>query len=247
MFNLEINFVGGLSPSQQSIFSTAESFWENIITGYQPAITLTGFTIAAEGAAIDGVGGILGSAGPDFVVNEGGYTLTSAGSMTFDSADLASLESGGTLLDVIKHEMGHVIGIGTLWDFGLNTLSTAGSGEYMGAAGLAAYQAEFDPLATFVPVELGGGAGTANGHWDEVDGGGALTGITDGDGNDMRDELMTGWLNTPSFISNTTIQSLVDLGYSVSSGAAAPEPSSLFLALMGSGLLSHTRKKKLQA
>jgi hypothetical protein len=35
--------------------------------------------------------------------------------MSFDSADLANMEADGTLNDVITHEMGHVLGIGTVW------------------------------------------------------------------------------------------------------------------------------------
>ena len=35
--------------------------------------------------------------------------------MTFDTADLQAMEANGTLVDVITHEMGHVLGIGTIW------------------------------------------------------------------------------------------------------------------------------------
>ena len=35
--------------------------------------------------------------------------------MQFDSADLASLEAQGQLVNVILHEMGHVLGLGTIW------------------------------------------------------------------------------------------------------------------------------------
>jgi hypothetical protein len=33
--------------------------------------------------------------------------------MSFDTADLAQMQSNGTLLDVTTHEMRHVIGVGT--------------------------------------------------------------------------------------------------------------------------------------
>jgi hypothetical protein len=36
--------------------------------------------------------------------------------MSFDTAHLARMESDGTLHDVIAHEMGHVLGLGTVWD-----------------------------------------------------------------------------------------------------------------------------------
>src|SRR3989442_1354073 len=41
--------------------------------------------------------------------------LPAKGKMSFDTADLAQMQQNGTLLDVITHEMGHVIGIGTIW------------------------------------------------------------------------------------------------------------------------------------
>ena len=229
---LDINVVfgGGLTASQQTIFSQAEATWEGLLTGYQPGITLTEGTINAAGAAIDGVGGILGSAGPEFGTAQGGFILTTSGSMQFDTADLASLESGGWLEAVILHEMAHVLGLGTLWTW--NGVYLTGSGQYTGAYGLAAYQTEFSqPGATYVPVELGGGGGTANGHWNEVNYGAGLTGITDGEGRDMRNELMTGWLNSPTFISQTTVQSFRDLGFTV-----VPEPSTALL--LAAGLLT---------
>jgi len=241
--SINLNIVGGLTASQQSIFTQAELFWESVLTDYQTGISIPGgITINAEGATIDGVGGILGSAGPTFGTVQAGFTLTTEGDMTFDSADLASLETSGSLEDVILHEMAHVLGLGTLWID--NGVYVTGSGQYTGAYGLAAYQAEFDPLATFIPVELGGGAGTANGHWDENDGGAGLTGITDGNGNDMRDELMTGWLNPGSFVSNTTKMSFMDLGYEVT---LVPVPAAVWLFASGFGMLFGFSTRKRQA
>lgn len=121
--------------------------------------------------------------------------------MEFDSADAAYQISNGTFGDLILHEMSHVIGSRTLWSGsaagapGYQELYVSGSGQYTGAEGLAADQNEFvgQSAATFVPVELGGGPGTANGHWDKMDGGGSPTGITRvSDGADLRDMLMTG-------------------------------------------------------
>jgi hypothetical protein len=187
-------------------------------------------------------------------VFQGGYVLATQGVMQFDLADLAALEVNGVLLTVITHEMAHVMGFGTLWEY--NSVYVNGSGQYTGANALAAYQAEFDPSATFVPVELGGGPGTANGHWDEVDGGvvggdDGLTGITNSWGDDMGFELMTGWLNStgdqPAFISNTTVQSFVDIGYtvSVSLPASVPEPATVWLLGIGlAGISLSTRRRR---
>jgi len=63
-----------------------------------------------------------------------------------------------------------------------------------------------------------------------VDGGSALTGIVDRQGRDKAFELMTGWLNGNSYISDTTVASFMDIGYLV-----APEPGTM--ALVGAGLL----------
>jgi hypothetical protein len=226
-FDINLSFTG-LTSSQQTIFSQAESYWESVITGYQTGISISSLDIDAEGKYIDGSGGILGSAGPNSITTQAGFTLSTSGSMQFDTADLANLESSGRLYDVIRHEIAHVIGFGTLWTS--NGLSMAGTGQYTGTAGLAAYRNEFDAAAAFVPVELEGGTGTADGHWDEVYQGAALTGITDALGRDMRDELMTGWLNSPVFVSNTTLMSFEDLGYTV-----VPIPGTI--VLLGAGLL----------
>lgn len=116
----------------------------------------------------------------------------------------------------------------------MNNLYDSATFQYTGAAALAQYQTEFGQAgATFIPIEQGGGPGTAGGHWDEVDGGAAPTGITDAFGNDMQNELMTGWLNAPTFISDMTIASFQDLGYQVNFAANdaqnVPEPGSLLL------------------
>lgn len=60
---------------------------------------------------IDGVGGVLGSAGPNNVWNACN-TISFEGAMMFDIADIAQLENQGTFEGVILHEMGHVIGVG---------------------------------------------------------------------------------------------------------------------------------------
>jgi hypothetical protein len=217
-FNINVVFGGGLSTTQQSIFTTAATYWESVITGYQEDPGILGLTINAVGAVIDGVGGTLGSAGPTGGVLTTNYLYASQGNMTFDSADLGNLETNGTLLDVILHEMAHVIGFGTLWSSsaiglqGYQEVYASGSGQFTGAYALAEYQTDYSqPGATFVPVELGGGSGTANGHWDELDGGAGDGAFAGG-----KNELMTGWLNTPSFVSDTTIASFADIGYTTS-------------------------------
>jgi hypothetical protein len=138
------------------------------------------FVIDVSVIAIDDSGGILGQAGTTtgFALTGGSYVYASEGFMEFDSADSANQISNGSLGDLILHEMAYVIGNRTLWSRsaagtpGDQELYVSGGGQYTGAEGLAAYQNEFvgQSAATFVSVELGGGAGTANGSRDEIDG-----------------------------------------------------------------------------
>lgn len=226
-FDITFSFGGGLTDSQKAIFNQAAATWEGVIRGYQMGYDLGGVEITAQGHAIDGVNGTLGTAGPTGYYDTDHFTYAASGVMNLDTADLASLESRGLLCDVIVHEMGHILGFGTLW--GTNGLYANGSGKYYGANALAAYRTEFNqPNAAYVPVELGGGSGTADCHWNEGDGGTA-TGITDRQGRDMRYEIMTGWFNidAPRYMSQTTIQSFADLGYVV-----VPEPGA-FAMLLG--------------
>jgi hypothetical protein len=234
--NIEINNLGGLSTSQASTFHEATNFWESILTGIQSELDLT-LTIGAEGVIIDGVSGILGQAGPTTIGSNNGFTFAVTGIMQFDSADLAALETNDKLFDVILHEMAHVLGFGALWNTdsiggsfaGTQNVYTKGSGEYTGAYALAEYRKEFDPSALFVPVDIVGGPGTANGHWAEDWAGG-------------RTDLMTGILDSNITLSRTTIASFADIGYTtfITHPVSAPPAIAMFLI----GLAFALRRKK---
>lgn len=225
VFDIELLFANDYTPSQQEVAQRAAELWEDQIAGYQPGISLTGMTIRLE-TFTEAEGGILGRAFPPGRVYEAGYWLSTGGRFQLDTLDIPWLESTERLVDVFAHEMGHLLGVGTLWE--ANHLYQRGSGEYLGPFGLLAYNAEFDQSGSFIPVELEGGAGTANAHWNENEGGAGFTGIRDVMGRDFRDELMTGWLNRNPFLSNTTVQSLRDLGFTV-----VPEPGALTNMLAG--------------
>jgi len=203
-FDITLDLGDGLSSSQKAIFNQAELFWEDNIIGYEGDIRFSpSLTITADASYNDGVGGVLGSAGPRFGFNNSpfnGKIYTASGDMSFDSADIDNLENNGELFDVILHEMAHVLGFGTLWS--ANGLYVEGSGQYTGSYALAAYQESTDPTATYVPIELEGGVGTADGHWDED----WLLGGS---------ELMTGWLEGATTLSDVTLAQFRDLGYLV--------------------------------
>jgi hypothetical protein len=209
LLSIEINNVGGLSETQSAVFSDASIAWSDLLTGIQSSFDLL-ISIDASGTYIDGINGTLGRAGPtDAIVDSTlGFAYASKGVMEFDTADLDNMESNGSLFDVILHELSHVIGFGTLWNTdsfggvfaGTQSLYEKDSGQYLGAYALAEYQSEFDEDALYVPVELDGGEGTANGHWDETWAGGSS-------------DILTGYYDVGSTLSRTSIASFADMGY----------------------------------
>lgn len=214
-FTIEVRFVGGLNDRQQAAFSTAADRWTRIIVGDLPPVELDGETvddvlILAEGADIDGEGQVLGQAGPTDLrpASAGAAALLPVrGQMTFDTADLARLETDGSLDDVITHEMGHVLGIGTLWaDKGLIAGSGTDDPTFTGAGAVAEYGTLTGGTGGDVPVENEGGPGTAEGHWRETTFG---------------NELMSGFIaEAGNPLSRMTAASLADLGYQVDLEAA---------------------------
>ncbi|MFO0815614.1 MAG: pre-peptidase C-terminal domain-containing protein [Gemmatales bacterium] len=224
-FDIQLRMTG-LTASQQAIFQQAVARWQQIIIGDLPAATYNGVAvddllIDASASPIDGAGGILGQAGPDRF--RSGSSLPYHGTMQFDSADLASLESSGGLIYTVIHEIGHILGIGTIWT-NKGLLSGAGTSNplFTGAQATAAYNSIFGTNASGVPVENSGGSGTRDSHWRETTFG---------------NELMTGYLNNGANpLSRITVGSLADLGYQVDmSRADSYSPPGGALRFGGSG------------
>jgi uncharacterized protein YjdB len=239
-YAITICFATRMSPAQRSAFLDAAARWGSLITGdiadvtvsipagtcsvNSPSVNMTidDLLIFARIEPIDGVNGVLGSAGPCVIRNSN--QLPIIGLMRFDDADVAGLLARGQLNEVILHEMGHVIGIGTLWqNFHLLVNPSTPGGQtldthYIGAGGLAGFDLIGGITYTGslkVPVENQGGAGTINGHWRE---------------SVLANELMTGFLNSGSNpLSVLTVRSLEDLGYTVN--AAGADPFQLTLSL----------------
>jgi hypothetical protein len=214
-FTIKVRFLGGLSQNQKNAFKQAADRWSRVIVGDLPNVNVDGeqiddVLILAQGRPIDGRGGILGQAGPTHLrpASAGGSAFIPAkGIMSFDTADLDAMEANNTLRDVITHEMGHVLGIGTIWDL-KNLLQGAGSSNptFTGTTAKREYGKLKNTGPTPVPVENTGGPGTADSHWREVI---------------FRNELMSGFIagaNNP--ISGVTVGSLQDVGYVVNLSAA---------------------------
>jgi PKD repeat protein len=250
-YQVEIRLSPGVSltSSQRAAVESAVARWEAVITAdlpqvptALPSLTCGGATVPAldetvddlviylQFEPIDGPGGILGQAGPCFVRLPG--FLPFLGGMRFDTADLAFLEAQGRLEDVILHEMGHVLGFGTVWDdLGLIQDPTGVAPapiqdtHFDGPLAIAAFDDVSDPDYTAgskVPVENDNtvyGSGSLNGHWRE-----GIFGA----------ELMTPSLNFGSNpLSLVTIESLHDAGYQVDEGVA--DPFSLSFSLVAGG------------
>jgi len=217
-FEIVVRFPdASLTPAQQQVFRDAARRWSQIIIGDLPSMMVDGreiddVEITATAVPIDGAYGVLGQAGPR-VIRPGAQGLPATGIMQFDTADVARMVSEGTFTNVILHEMGHVIGIGTLWDsFGFVTGVGTANPQYVGVRALAEYQALVGTgsTPTGVPVENVGGPGSRDAHWRES--------VFD-------NELMTSiaeFPNVPMPISRLTVASLEDLGYRVNYAAADP-------------------------
>lgn len=221
-FDIELVFQTSVTTSQRAAFESSVARWRRIIThdigdvnvqtaanGCTPAINavINDVRIYVTLEAIDGPGKVLGSAGPCFIQSES--KLPIVGAMRFDTADLASLENNGRLEDVILHEMGHVLGVGSLWN--TKSLLVGGGGSdpfFTGSEAIARFNSVGGTAYTGskVPVENTGGGGTADSHWRE---------------SVFNNELMTGFINNgPNPLSVITIGSLQDLGYTVNIGEA---------------------------
>lgn len=249
--NYEINLEfsdQGFPRERQKVFIQAAQRWMSVIQGdlvdiplrdgFLPASTdicnfptpevriekIDDLLIFANITAIDGKGKILGQAGPTSLRVTGELPLI--GCMQFDEADVETLEAEGTFPQVILHEMGHVLGYGSLWEpiqfsdgsffNSRNLLDEPCDGITSATPGFNGTNAVVEFIALGEtgnpPVENNGGGGTRCSHWDE----------------DFFDnELMTGFLGGTTSaavnpLSALTIASMEDMGYQVDYARAEP-------------------------
>jgi len=187
-FKINVTNLSPIVKYDDYVLKAAER-WEKIIIGTKinpgrELILNIDFTIGK----IDKVGGTLGYAGYRSISNEFG-DLPTSGMMKFDEYDIENLKNQGTLEDLILHEMGHVLGIGSLWKF-------------KGLIPANCHELEENVVYNdgHILIENDGGPGTKCSHWDE---------------SIYKDELMTGYLGKVNYLTNITVSSLDDLGYIV--------------------------------
>jgi hypothetical protein len=247
-FNITVRFLtNNVTAEQQAVFVEAANRWAAIISGdlgninlgpepfniNPSAAPITGVIddvfIDAAFVDIDGPGQILGRAGPQLIRTGVNAPLTIYGAMEFDVAEFAPggfFSDPKNYSDVILHEMGHVLGIGTLWEDTKNvsanynpnaptdvprgTFNPAYDPRFIGKAASAEYQTLLTQAGKTdtpgVPIENTAGPGTLNGHWREFT---------------FENELMTGFAGGSELLSKMTAASLGDMGYTINLNSVA--------------------------
>ena len=229
-FDIDVVWLTRPSAATNRAFGRAVARWQQVVTADVPNIQFSGqennwcgirlrfyaevddLVVFAVVRNIDGNGGTLARAGP-CIIRQSGLPLFAG--IDMDSSDIDDLGDDG-LFVVSLHEMGHTLGIGTLWShFGLlrNPSLPDNPGadtHFTGPRAIAA----FDEAANFsygggakVPVENQAESGSSDSHW--------------------RRSVFGSELMNPSYspgrrspMSAITIQSLADLGYQVDVGQA---------------------------
>lgn len=197
-------------------------FGPEICGGFGDAVngtTVEDIVVVLNITEIDGPGQVLAQAGPCLVRDSS--RLPVAGIVTLDSEDLLQYVGSNTLTHIIAHEIGHVLGFGSLWGTALLTGKDTNDPRFTGPEAVAEWHALGG--TGDVPVESQGGEGTAGSHWRE-----SIFG----------NELMTGFSEAVGVfqpLSRLTIGSMEDLGYAVDYGAADAYTLGLSLLAPGAG------------
>lgn len=214
-FDLTVRYLGVASAEERSAVDAAVATWRSAILGDLTDVRITApanecfpgqpatdevvddLVLYVQVARIDGAGQVLAESGPCYTRSSS--SLPAMGVLILDSDDIANMQTEGLLHDLVAHEIGHVLGFGTIWpDLGL--LSGAGGPDprFLGSSAVGAFQV-LGGGAAGVPVENQGTDGTRDSHWRE---------------SVFGNELMTGYINRGSNpLSALSIASLHDLGY----------------------------------
>jgi hypothetical protein len=235
-YDVQLRVVGtGVTPRIQEAFTKAIARWREIIVAdigttrleinagecqpWIPAIreSVNDLIVYVRVVPIDGDTKVVAQASPCYVNADN--RLPIMGFVELDSADVDDLVERRLLDAVVLHELGHVLGIGTLWNYRRTLLTGSGTDDpfFTGVEARAAFAGVGGTLydGEPVPVENSGAQGTRDVHWRA-----SVFGR----------ELMQGFAIPGGMpLSRVTIGSLADLGYIVALHKA--DAFSLFAAL----------------
>ncbi|WP_423930533.1 leishmanolysin-related zinc metalloendopeptidase [Candidatus Palauibacter sp.] len=166
---------------------------------------------------MDGPHGTLGYAGPCIVRSSN--SLPIVGRVVPDSEDMDRIPATTGLLDVVIHEMAHILGFGIPWDdFGLladpASVTPGADTHFTGAGAIAAFNAAGGASYTGAKVPVQNEEPGPESHWRE---------------SIFRGETMSPveYTDRGESLSAITIRSLADLGYTVDTVLADPYGVSL--------------------
>ena len=169
-FNIDIVFDdNGLGEFERTLVEIGINRWSTVIFDDLPDANVAGFgpvddlVIFVNTTAIgDGPGGVLASAGPRSfrpgTVGDGdGAGLPTSGVINVDRSDIRSTQG---FIETLTHEVGHILGIGTIWDPFVNGLT------YNGDIGVfERNRTRPDLNSSGIELENTGGPGSFGGHW----------------------------------------------------------------------------------
>eukprot|EP00591_Stephanopyxis_turris_P012690 CAMPEP_0195512646 /NCGR_PEP_ID=MMETSP0794_2-20130614/4532_1 /TAXON_ID=515487 /ORGANISM="Stephanopyxis turris, Strain CCMP 815" /LENGTH=825 /DNA_ID=CAMNT_0040640477 /DNA_START=251 /DNA_END=2728 /DNA_ORIENTATION=+ len=144
---------------------------------------------------------VLGTAGPIYIRRNVGIPIS--GSIQLDSGQLSKMTPDDVKI-IVTHEMGHVLGIGTMWDNACG--SNCQNGDYTYTCPKAIEEHAKLGTSTSLLLEDEGGTGTACSHWDDAS-----------FSNEFVSEIMTGTFKSGKIqvLSRVSAAALEDIGYQV--------------------------------
>jgi len=174
-FNIDLRYIGDVSPAVRAAFDAAAVRWSQLIYGDLPdlpvqapagmcgrdplpamAETIDDIVVHVMVESIDGYSGTQFTSGPCYVRD--GSLLPAIAYVRFDSADLGFFSSP-QLAAAARHSLAHALGFGSLWNpKGLVSGSGTSLPRYLGAQAITGWHAVGGhPGITAIPAAADGG------------------------------------------------------------------------------------------